>query len=661
MRGREEGPLKHRIFLDICRCEDMRIRRSLGLPVRLQGEAAHCVNSDVAHTKDDAPTEVNARKPFIERRRSRRVEQSWSEALDSLQRILLGFENGTKDPTEAERRFRTLFEEAPVGIFELGPGGHLLSLNSAMASILGHESSEQVLTQGSSGAITLFDPIQWKSFESSVGKKDVQCFDLQIRNAGGQDRWVRCHVREVSDRSSGARFEGTAEDVTERKLVEVQTERLAYYDTLTGLPNRTLFRLRLQSAIQDALSRKSRFALLLLQIDRFKVINDSLGQRFGDRLLQEIAKRLVVSAGRSSLVARFGGAEFAAIVDVDILEGIAPIAQRVMTRLGAQYSFFGHSLSVSCNLGISAFPTDGTDSETLIRAADMAMCASIEDGLNNYRVFTEEMNDKVQEGLRMERGLRDALAKRELFLAYQPQVDARTGRVTGLEALLRWEHPQWGLVLPGKFIGVAEISGLIVPIGEWVLRTACAQARKWQDAGLPPVPIAVNVSAIQFRQQGFVELIREVLRETGLRPEYLELELTESLLLSNADVMFSTLQDLRNMGVMLAIDDFGTGYSSFGYLRQFKVNRLKIARSFIQDVSIDADDAAITTAIINMARALNLGVLAEGVENKEQLAFLQAQQCYTIQGFYFSKPVAVEEIDRHLRSGFSQFAPSTIQ
>jgi diguanylate cyclase (GGDEF)-like protein len=530
-----------------------------------------------------------------------------------------------------------------------------------MARILGHESSEQVLAQVSAGSICFFDPIQWKSFESSAGNKDVRCFDLRIKSANEQYRWVRCHVREVSDHSSGARYEGTAEDVTERKLVEVQTEQLAYYDTLTGLPNRTLFRVRLQSAIQDALSRKNRFAVLLLQIDRFKVINDSLGHRFGDRLLQEIAKRLVVTTGRNSLVARIGGAEFAAIVDIDILEGVAPIAQRLMTRLSAQHSFFGHSLSVSCNLGISAFPTDGTDCETLIRTADMAMCASIEDGLNGFRVFTEEMNDKVQEALRLERGLRDALANRELFLVYQPQVDVRTGRVTGLEALLRWDHPQWGLVLPGKFIGVAEISGLIVPIGEWVLRTACAQARKWQDAGLPPVPIAVNVSAIQFRQQGFVELIREVLRETGLRAEYLELELTESLLLSNADLMFSTLQELKNMGVLLAIDDFGTGYSSFGYLRQFKVNRLKIARSFIQDVSVDPDDAAITTAIINMARALNLAVLAEGVENKEQLAFLQAQQCFTIQGFYFSKPVAVEDIDRHLRLGFSQSTPSSIQ
>ena len=247
-----------------------------------------------------------------------------------------------------------------------------------------------------------------------------------------------------------------------------------------------------------------------------------------------------------------------------------------------------------------------------------------------------------------------ALARNELFLVYQPQVDIRTGAVVGLEALLRWQHPELGLVPPTRFIGVAENSGLIVPIGEWVLRTACAQARKWQDQGLPPVPVAVNVSAIQFRRQGFRELIRQILQETGLEPKYLELELTESVLLNNADVMFSIIEELRALGVMLAIDDFGTGYSSLGYLRQFKVNRLKIARSFVQDVPVNADDVAITTAIINMAKALNLAVLAEGVENEAQLSFLRAQQCYTIQGFYFSRPVEVEEIVERLRSGFIQ-------
>jgi len=632
----------------------MRTRRSSSLPLRVQDEVADCTHSAIAHVPAESSRDVDIGKPFVERRRTRRLAASGPEALVPARQS--EFENATKDPSAADDQLHKIHEEVAVGTFELGWEGQFLRLNSPMARILGYDSPEQVVAAEHEDGLRFIDPAQWNSCESSARRRDGRGFDLQLKGRAGQVKWIRCHGQEVKEESGSRHFEGTAEDITERKLVEAQTERLAYYDLLTGLPNRTLFQSRLESVTQMALSRKSRFALLLLQIDRFKTINDSLGQRFGDRLLQEAAKRIVSTSGRNSVVARIGGAEFAAIVDIDILEGVAPIAQRLMARLGAEYSFFGHSLNVFCNLGISAFPKDGTDAEALMKTADMAMCCSKEDGLNSFRFFTEEMSDRVEEGLRLERGLRDAVAKQELFLVYQPQVDARNGRITGLEALLRWDHPEWGLVLPGKFISIAESSGLILPIGEWVLRTACAQARKWQDEGLPRVPIAVNVSPIQFRQQGFVDLVRDVLRETGLPPEFLELELTESLLLSSADVMFSTIQELKSMGVLLAIDDFGTGYSSLGYLRQFKVNRLKIARSFIQDVSVDPDDAAITTAIINMAKALNLSVLAEGVENKDQLSFLESQQCYTIQGFYFSKPVAVEEIDRHLRTGFPQSA-----
>ena len=445
-------------------------------------------------------------------------------------------------------------------------------------------------------------------------------------------------MREIRENARILRYEGTVEDVTDRKRKEARTERLAYYDLLTGLPNRTLFHERFATALMAAQRRNGQVALMLIELDRFKVVNDSLGERVGDRLLQETGDRIVEAAGEHTIVARIGGAEFAVVLqDFGNLDEVTAIAADIVQKLTADYSFFGHALNVFCNVGISLFPKHGKDGETLLKTADIAAESSKDRGLNNFCIFTDEMNDRIQESRWIEHGLREAIARKELFLVYQPQVDIRTGCITGLEALLRWNHPQAGLILPGKFIEVAEGSGLIVPIGEWVLRTACAQAKKWQEAGLPPVPIAVNVSAIQFRQQGFHEVIRKVLEETGLDPKYLELELTESLLLSNGEVMFSMLQDLKDMGVMLAIDDFGTGYSSLGYLRQFKVNRLKIARSFIKDVSVDADDAAITTAIINMAKALNLSVLAEGVETEDQLSFLQAQQCYTIQGFYFEQ------------------------
>src|SRR5450631_2074247 len=281
--------------------------------------------------------------------------------------------------------------------------------------------------------------------------------------------------------------------------------------------------------------------------------------------------------------------------------------------------------------------------------ADAAMYRAKESGRNNFRLFAEDMSAHAVERLTLENSLRLAIEREELFLVYQPQMDIATGRITGLEALLRWQHPDLGLVPPDKFIRIAENSGLIVPIGEWVVRTACRQARNWQDSGLPPVSLAVNVSAVQFRQQGFCELIRRVLHETGLAPQYLELELTESLLLANADVTLSVLKELKSMGLTLAIDDFGTGYSSFSYLRQFQVSKLKIDRVFIRDVALNPNDAAITTAIISMAKSLHLKVIAEGVEDEAQMSFLRAHQCDEIQGYYFSKPLALDKVADKLR------------
>jgi diguanylate cyclase (GGDEF)-like protein/PAS domain S-box-containing protein len=637
----------------------MHFRCPPGLPSRAQDSEIDPIAPDLAKVEDAVDAaEGSPQRPFVERRRSRRIEQSWPEAIDVLHQVLLGFENANKQLIESESRYRTIFEDAPVGIFQVDRRGRPMSLNSAMSRVFGYESPQEFLAAvAKKQGLSLFDPSRWNALASSIGEADLRRFDLQVESRDGETKWVRFHVRAIREKGRIVRYEGTGEDVSERRRVEARNERLAYFDLLTDLPNRTLFHEQFSKVLAGARRKHSQVALLFLSVDRFKIINDSLGENFGDRLLQEIAERIIEAAGASSIVARVGGAEFAIVLkDVGDLSAIAAIAEKVVAKISAEYSFFGHSLTVFCNLGISVFPKNGRDCEALMKSADIAMSSSREEGLNSFRVFTEEMNEKIQETLRMEHGLRVALAKNELFLVYQPQVDMRTGNVTGLEALLRWNHPESGLLLPGKFIDVAECSGLIVPIGEWVLRTACAQARKWQDEGLPAVPIAVNVSPIQFRQQGFRELVRDVLQETGLDAKYLELELTESLLLSSADFMFSLIQELKDMGVMLAIDDFGTGFSSLGYLRQFKVNRLKIARSFIQDVSVDTDDAAITTAIINMAKALNLSVLAEGVENEAQLSFLQEQQCYTIQGFYFSKPVAVDQIDRHLRIGFGGFA-----
>jgi diguanylate cyclase (GGDEF)-like protein/PAS domain S-box-containing protein len=444
-------------------------------------------------------------------------------------------------------------------------------------------------------------------------------------------------------------------DITDRKTAEERVQYLAYYDALTGLPNRTLLQDRLTKALASARRQKDKVALLFFDLDRFKDINDSFGHALGDLLLQEVAKRLERWSREQDTVARLAGDEFLIVLtDVKDIPDAAVAAERLMDAMTAEFVVQGHSFDISCSLGISIFPEHGADGETLIKHADTAMYCAKEYGRNNFQFFTADMNAQVVERLTLESSLRLALERKEFFLVYQPQLDIGTGRITGLEALLRWQHPELGLVPPDKFIRIAENSGLIMPIGEWVLRTACSQARKWQDEGLPAVPVAVNVSAVQFRQEGFCELIRRVLRETGLAPQYLELELTESLLLTSADVTLSVLQELRALGLKLAIDDFGTGYSSLSYLRQFRVSKLKIDRSFIRDVALNPDDAAITTAIIAMAKQLKLKVIAEGVEDEAQLSFLRENQCDEIQGYYFSKPLAVDAVADFMRDRRSQ-------
>jgi diguanylate cyclase (GGDEF)-like protein/PAS domain S-box-containing protein len=439
-------------------------------------------------------------------------------------------------------------------------------------------------------------------------------------------------------------------DITNSRIAEEQVKYLAYYDALTGLPNRTLLQDRLSQALAGARRQKGKIGFLFLDLDRFKDINDSLGHSVGDLLLQEVGKRLKTWAREQDTVARLGGDEFLIVLTaIKDYRDAAVAAERLMDAMAAGFVVQGRSLSINCSLGISIFPEHGADSETLIKNADAAMYCAKDDGRNNFQFFTEDMNAQAVEQSTLENSLRLALEKKELFLVYQPQIVVATGKISGLEALLRWQHPKLGLVPPDTFIPIAENCGLIVPIGEWVLRTACSQARKWQDEGLPAVSVAVNVSAIQFRQEDFCELIRGVLHETGLGPQYLELELTESLLLANADVTFSVLKQLKAMGLTLAIDDFGTGYSSFSYLRQFQVSKLKIDRSFIRDVVANPHDAVIATAIIGMAKNLHLKVIAEGVENEAQMTFLRAHQCDEVQGYYFSKPLTVDDVADKLR------------
>ena len=362
-------------------------------------------------------------------------------------------------------------------------------------------------------------------------------------------------------------------------------------------------------------------------------------------------------------MAKVGGDEFVfALIDPGHVSHAAAAVERIRQAVAGEFDVQGHVLNVTCSIGISLFPDHGTDSETLIKNADVAMYCAKENGRNNFRFFTPELNTKAEERLALENNLRGALERGEFFLLYQPQIEIATGAMTGIEALLRWRHPELGLVLPDKFIPVAEDTGLIVPIGEWVLKTACAQARQWQDLGLPPLPVAVNVSALQLHQGCFLQVVRRVLSETGLAPQYLELELTESVLLSNAENSRSTLQDLANLGLRLSIDDLGTGYSSLSYLKDLPVCKLKIDRSFIDAMTVNSRDAAIVSALISMGHSLNLQVLAEGVEYEEQLAFLRDRNCEEAQGYYFSEPLtAYEFADKYCTSTlYKSFLMSTL-
>jgi diguanylate cyclase (GGDEF)-like protein/PAS domain S-box-containing protein len=527
--------------------------------------------------------------------------------------------------------------------------------NQAAACIFGFDSPEEVMALPVANLYEIASDRE--AFVAKLkSEKSVTNHEMRFRRKKGDAAWAMLNASLVDDDSGIASIvEGTLVDITELKFAEERVQTLAYYDALTGLPNRTLLRDRLAKALATARRQKHKVALLFLDLDRFKTINDSLGHAVGDLLLQEVAERLKSVAREQDTVARLGGDEFLIVLtNIKDIPGAAVAAERFMDAMIAGFVIQGHSFSIGCSLGISIFPEHGADDEILIKNADAAMYSAKDGGRNNFRFFTADMNAQAVRRLTLETGLRLALAQQELFLVYQPQMDVVTGKITGLEALLRWQHPELGVVPPDQFIGIAENSGLIVPIGEWVLRTACSQARKWKEEGLPAVSIAINVSAVQFSQQGFCELIRRVIRDTGLAPHCLELEMTESLLLANVDITLAVLQELKAMGLTLAIDDFGTGYSSFSYLKRYPISKLKIDGSFVRDVAVNPDDAAITTAIISMAKSLNLKVIAEGVEDEAQMSFLRAHHCDEIQGYYFSKPLTVDEIANKLRGDLSE-------
>jgi diguanylate cyclase (GGDEF)-like protein/PAS domain S-box-containing protein len=438
-------------------------------------------------------------------------------------------------------------------------------------------------------------------------------------------------------------------DVSTARAQSLRMSYLAQHDGLTDLPNRILLNDRLAQAMSLAQRLQKKLALLFLDLDHFKHINDSLGHAIGDRLLQSVAKRLLDCVRSSDTVSRQGGDEFVILLSqVMHAEDAGISAEKILAALNQPHHIDEHAIFATASIGIVTYPDDAADAETLLKNADFAMYQAKDYGRNNYQFFKSDLNVTALERQAVEHGLRHAVERGELVLHYQPQINLATGAIAGVEALLRWRHPLRGLLHPASFISVAEESGWIVPIGRWALREGCRQAVAWQDAGLPPMRIAVNISAVELRAKDFVDGVRAVLQDTRLNPRYLELELTETFLMHDSTSTAAVLEALKGMGVQLALDDFGTGYSSLSYMKRFPIDTLKIDQSFVRNLATDADDASIVSAVIHMGSSLHMLVVAEGVETSEQAELLRAQDCPEAQGFYFSHPVAPRNIAQML-------------
>lgn len=434
-------------------------------------------------------------------------------------------------------------------------------------------------------------------------------------------------------------------DITDKKKTDDTLNYLAYYDNLTALPNRRLFVDRLEQAMKSSDRYEQLTAVMFVDLDQFKNINDSLGHDAGDSLLKEAAQRLSDCMRSSDTVARWGGDEFCLLLqNIHTIENVNTVAEKIIACFAEPFSIRKKKMFVTASIGIILYPLDDIDVESLLKNADTAMYCAKEKGRNNYQYYNHEMTVRLEHRLEMESELRHALERDEFRLLYQPQVDIRDNRIVGIEALIRWQHPERGTVAPDNFIGIAEETGLIVPIGEWVLQQACRQARALRDSGLPPIRVSVNLSVRQLRDASLVDKVGQALEQSDLDASMLDLEITESMLMSDLEQVIRTLMDLSDLGVSISVDDFGTGHSSLAYLKQFPISTLKIDRSFICDIPKDRDDVSITVAIISMARGLGINTVAEGVENAEQLEFLARQGCSLMQGYYFSKPVSYEEI-----------------
>jgi diguanylate cyclase (GGDEF)-like protein/PAS domain S-box-containing protein len=553
---------------------------------------------------------------------------------------------------EQEQLLSSITGNISDGIYRSTPDKGMIYANEALARMFGYPTAADLISVA--GPILYANPRRRQELTQLLDDRGgYRNEEVEYQRKDGSRFYAVNSATTVKDaEGKPLYFDGVISDITERKRAEAQVYQLAHYDSLTGLPNRALLRDRLVQAIYDARRRDARLAVLFLDLDRFKTVNDSLGHETGDKLLKSVSMRLRENMRDSDTISRQGGDEFLLILrDVADPPSAARVAEKLLEALARPHIIGEYELHVTPSIGISLYPDDARDIDGLIRNADAAMYHAKERGRFNYQFFTPEMNTRAYERLSLEGSLRQAIERGEFELHYQPQVDMRSGAVMGVEALLRWHPPGRDSVPPGVFVPVLESSGLIGQVGDWVLREACRQNRQWQQEGLPAMPIAVNLSPIQFNRRNMADSISAILAETGLEPRWLELEFTESAVMHDSREVATTIQRLDELGVQLALDDFGTGYSSLSYLRRFHLDKIKIDQSFVRDIGVDADDAAIITAIIGMARNLKVSAVAEGVETAAQCAFLREQGCDGMQGYFFSKPMPAAGFAELLKSG----------
>lgn len=544
---------------------------------------------------------------------------------------------------EAKDRLEQLYTVIPSALFTVNKNGRITSFNKKAEELTGYSAKEAI---GNKCTLFAAEPCAKGCGLYYPGvAKPIMARECTIKRKDGEVRTISKNadlLRDVNGDIMGG--VESFEDITEHKKAEEMLNSMAYYDSLTGLSNRILFNDRLALALAQARRTKEMLAVLYIDLDNFKTINDTLGHAVGDHMLQLVGKRLKNCMREGDTIARLGGDEFVLLLpQIRSAKDATTVAKKLLEAFNLPFDLDNRELFITTSIGISLYPYDGKDAETMLKNADTALYRAKEHGKNNYQLYTSAMNAKAFERLALENSMRRALERTEFVVHYQPQVDLSTGQIVGMEALLRWQHPDLGLIYPSEFISLAEETGLIVSIGNFALKAACRQNKAWQDAGYPPIRMAVNLSAKQFHQHDLAEHIARVLKDTDLSPRFLELEITESVVMKNTMSIESTLYKLKNMGIKVTIDDFGTGYSSLSYLKRFPIDGLKIDRMFIRALATDPNDAAIVKAIIAMAESLNLRVVAEGVETLDQLEYLRSLKCNEIQGYLISRPVPAKE------------------